>query len=801
MKKKSLVIVESPAKAKTINKILGSGFSVMASMGHVRDLPKNVLGVEEENDFSPSYQILPTRKKIITALKKAAGAVSDVYLASDPDREGEAICWHITEILQTKKNPLTFYRVVFNEITKKAVLRSFDDPGTIDTSKVEAQQARRILDRLVGYKISPLLWKKVRRGLSAGRVQSVALKMVVQREQEIQAFVPEEYWTIKTLLRGSSLPEIMATLLRKKGEKYKIQNGDEAQQVVTALETNPFILKKITKKEKKRRPVPPFTTSKLQQDASRRLKYPVKKTMQVAQGLYEGVELGDEGAVGLITYMRTDSTRVANEALDSVRDFISRAYGSELLPEKPNRYVSKKRTQDAHEAIRPTSLDRTPESVKPYLSRDQFKLYTLIWNRFVASQMKEARYDATQFDIHSGDYELRTTGSVLKFKGFLAVYEESSEPINGDEDKAGLLPELTEGETLELKKIDSDQRFTQPLPRYSEATLVKELEENGIGRPSTYATILSILQNREYTVKEEGRFRPTELGILVAELLEENFKDIMDIGYTARLEEQLDEIEEGKVKWVSALKDFNEKFLKDLDRAKKEMRDIKAETIPTDETCEKCGKPMLIRWGRFGRFMACSDYPKCKNTRDIKNEEASEEAQVNDVEKCEKCGADMVPKRGRFGQFLACSKYPECKNTKKIFINGQGKAEVTQETPLDEKCPDCGSNLIRRTGKFGPFISCTGYPKCRYIKPKELDIHCPKEGCGGKVTERKSKRGRTFYGCNRYPDCDFVSWKVPINKECPECGAFYLVKKITKKGLFVACSEKDCKFQEELKEE
>ncbi len=627
---KSLVIVESPAKAKTINKFLGRDYLVKASMGHVRDLPKSKLGVDVDNGFNPKYVVIPKRKKLLTELKQAAKKVKDVYLAPDPDREGEAICFHLAEELKGPKNKI--HRVMFNEITKKAIQEAFKNPGEIDKKKVDAQQARRVLDRLVGYQLSPLLWEKVRRGLSAGRVQSVALRLVCDREREIQAFKSEEYWSIHAELLGKEPPSFMAKLVKIDGKAFDINNEERARKVASELEKLEFQIAKITAKERKRHPVPPFITSKLQQEAARKLSFTARRTMMVAQRLYEGIELGKEGPIGLISYMRTDSTRVANEALDEVRQYIGQRFGKDMVPDKPNTFRSKKGAQDAHEAIRPTSSMREPDSISDYLDKDEYKLYKLIWTRFVASQMPPAVFDETVVDIKAGRYDLRARGSVMKFPGFLGLYEEGrdeeapkKDAEADDEAKApptetsGKLPKLEKDEQLNLKELKPEQHFTQPPPRFTEASLVKELEEKGIGRPSTYASILSVLQYREYVNKEQRKFVPTELGFLVTDLLVKNFADIMEVEYTARMEELLDEIEEGRANYMKTIDDFYKKFRKDLDEAQINMTNVKAQEIPTEETCDKCGAKMVIKWGRFGHFLACSAYPECRNTREVQN--------------------------------------------------------------------------------------------------------------------------------------------------------------------------------------
>jgi DNA topoisomerase-1 len=805
---KSLVIVESPAKAKTIMKFLGRGHTVKASMGHIRDLPKSKLGVKDNGKFTPTYQVLPGRKKVIDELKKSAEGVDAIYLAADPDREGEAICWHLAEEL--KKINGKIHRVLFNEITKKAVTEAIRSPIKIDQNRVDAQQARRILDRLVGYKISPLLWDKVRRGLSAGRVQSVALRMICDREKEREAFKPEEYWSLIAALAAGQPPEFEARLTKRDGEKFEVTNEKDMKQVLSDLKGATYVVQDVKAREKKRNPLPPFITSRLQTDASRRLGFSVKKTMMVAQGLYEGRDLGgDIGTVGLITYMRTDSTRISNDALGAVREFIKEKYGKESLPAEPRTFPTKKNVQDAHEAIRPTSLEYTPESIRKFLSKDEDRLYTLIWNRFVASQMEAAIFDTTAAEIEAGKYTFRATGSVMKFAGFLSVYDDAPAPKKNaedvsettkeeDSDAAGkLLPPLEKGQKLEPRgDLKPEQHFTQPPPRYGEAMLVKALEENGIGRPSTYASILGTIQSRDYVNKDKGRFVPTELGRLVTELLVESFGDIVEVGYTASLEEELDKIEDGKLDWVKALQDFNVKFEKDLERAATEMRNVKTEETPTDSTCDKCGKPMIIKWGRFGRFMACSGYPECRNTQELADQ-ATGEPPPEIKEECTKCGKGMVLRRGRFGPFLACSGYPDCKTTRKVVVAEDGSIEAKQERVLDEECPKCGQKLVVKHGRFGEFTACSNYPDCRFIKMKEVGVACPKDK--GPIVERRSRKGRTFYGCANYPDCDFVVWKKPIDKPCPKCKAPYVLENKTKReGEFLFCGNEECDYKEIL---
>ncbi|MEO5896462.1 MAG: type I DNA topoisomerase [Vicinamibacterales bacterium] len=797
---KALVVVESPAKAKTINKYLGKNYKVIASMGHVRDLPKSKLGVDVDEGFEPSYEVIASRKKVLKELKDGAKGVDEIFIATDPDREGEAIGWHLAEELGSG-NKKKIRRLMFNEITKKGVLAALDNPTVINKQMVDAQQARRVLDRLVGYKISPLLWDKVRRGLSAGRVQSVALKLVCDREREIEAFVPEEYWNMTARLAGPVPPEFEARLLKKSGSNIKVGNKEQADQVLSDLRAASWVVSSVSTKERKKSAVPPYITSKLQQ-ASR---FPVKKTMMIAQQLYEGIELPGEGAVGLITYMRTDSTRVSEQAITDVREFIGQKFGPDFVPEKANFYKTKKDAQDAHEAIRPTSMQYDPESVRALLTPDQYYLYRLIWNRFVASQMPAAIFDDTTVDIAAAAYLFRVKGSVPKFAGWLAVYERDIPEVRTegpgpdaasveDDDGSGVLPPLAEGDRLDLKELRPEQKFTQPPPRYSEATLVKAMEENGIGRPSTYASIITVIQARDYVNKIEGRFKPTVLGrMLVDRLLSPAFDDILDLNYTRELEEDLDKIEEGTENYKSTLTSFYKKFAKDLDKAKKLMPNFK-EGVAPDPTvdCDKCGKPMVMKAGKFGLFLACSAYPECENTRELETPEVGADGEAIE-EACENCGKPMAMKRGRFGQFLACTGYPECKTTRKIITTKQGMTAAKPDQILDEKCPKCESNLVIKQGRFGEFTACTNYPNCKYVKQKSTGVLCPKDA--GDVVERKSKRGKVFYGCANYPDCDFTLWNRPIAETCPECKAPFLVEKITKKhGRQLVCNNEECSY-------
>src|SRR5467141_259083 len=809
---RSLVIVESPAKAKTINKYLGRDYTVKASIGHVMDLPKKTIGIRLPDDepkkkkrgkgkkskaapekanrkpitlddakiFEPTLQIISGKGKVINDLRKSASTADAVYLAGDPDREGEAISAHLAMVLskpakflipedeEDTKNgkkdgekdakeseaaaagkkggkgkfgkkpaekdkieiepidPKKIFRVTFNEITPKAIRAAFEKPRQVDAQLVDAQQARRVLDRIVGYKISPLLWDKVRRGLSAGRVQTVALRLIVEREQAIRAFIPQEYWTIHAMLDAGELPIFEARLTKKKGEDIEVKNQEAADAIVAAVSKAKWQVASVTLKEKRRNAPPPFTTSKLQQAGYNRLRYTAKRTMALAQRLYEGVELGAEGSVALITYMRTDSVQVSNDALEQVRELIPERFGSAYLPEKPNFYKSKKDAQGAHEAIRPTEVSRTPEDVRKYLEDDVFKLYQLIWQRFVASQMLPAVYDQTTIDINAGDYTFRTTGSIMKFDGFLKVYQipvagaDREDDEKDDEGEGKAQPRVTEWQILKLESIKPEQHFTEPPPRYTEATLVKELEEDGIGRPSTYASIISTIVEREYVKKEQGRFTPTMLGERVSVLLVKSFDDVFDVTFTARLEEELDEIEEGKLPGRDAVREFWEKFVVDLAKAGDEMVSYKA-GIPTGKKCEKCGEGELLeRISRHGFFLGCSRYPDCDFIQDMAPELTDDSNVEGKTEYCDNCGKEMAIKRGRFGTFLACTGYPDCKTTRRL-VAGTRIAHEPDE-PLDEKCALCGNGLVKKHGRFGQFIGCTGYPKCKYTRPITMGI-------------------------------------------------------------------------------
>jgi len=751
----TLVIVESPAKASTIKKYLGAGFEVKASVGHVKDLPKATIGIDIEHDFQPKYVVIDSKKKIIAEIKAAAKKASRVLLAPDPDREGEAIAWHIADEIRDSNSNI--HRVMFNEITKKAVLEAIEHPLELDAKKYESQQARRVLDRLVGYQISPILWTKVRRGLSAGRVQSVAVRVLVEREEEIKAFQTEEYWSVEVQVEGKSPPPFAARVVKVDGEKPVLVSEEHATRALELIrEASPKVTS-VERKERRKNPPAPFITSRLQQEASSKLRFSPKRTMGLAQRLYEGLELGAEGPTGLITYMRTDSTRVSDDAVRDVRTMIASRFSPAHLPAEPNIFKSKKSAQDAHEAIRPTLLDHDPERVRALLTEsgsardareveDLVKLYTLIWNRFVACQMTPAVFDQTTIEIEAGRVGLRASGQVMRFPGFLDVYAETQEDTAADEDGSGSLPDVKEGEVLRLVSENPEQHFTQPPPRYSEATLVRELEEKGIGRPSTYAAILSTVQDRGYAEKKEGRLAPTELGVVVNGLLVKSFPDILNTDFTAQMEEQLDEVEEGAADWIKLLRDFYVPFERDLTRAKVEMRDIKREEEPTEEVCEKCAKPMVIKWGRNGHF-------------------------------------------------LACSGYPECRNTKEYTRNPDGTLTVLPATrPSDQTCPACSSPMVVRRGRFGEFLACSRYPDCKTTSPISLGVACPKPGCGGYLTEKRSKRGKVFFGCSNYAKskCDFVSWDRPMPKPCPQCGAVFIVQKVSRSGSRLRCIAVGC---------
>ena len=768
---KPLLIVESPTKIKTIKKYVGKNYNVAATVGHIKDLPQKELGIDIDNNFKPKYVNIKGKSKVIQSLKKAANDTDTVYLAPDPDREGEAIAFHAADIL--KKKGRQFVRILFHEITKKGITDALSHPLELNYDKFEAQQTRRILDRLVGYQISPLLWRRVQGGLSAGRVQSVAVRIICDRERAIRAFEPEEYWTITADLQAGGPPVFSAALTKKNNKKIKISNRTQVDTILKELEPADFIVDEIKKKTIKKNPFPPFTTSKLQQDSINRLRFSAKKTMMVAQQLYEGIEIGTGGPEGLITYMRTDSTRIASEAAIGAKNLIKDRFGSAYALDKPRFFKNKNKAQDAHEAIRPASVDNTPEKVKPYLNPDQFRLYDLIWKRFVASQMAQALVDQNTILIKADAYTFSLGGTSVKFPGFMALYKVSEDVKANEEDaktnkkdknnKNGqkqALPDLEPGIKLEKKKIIPLQHFTKPPPRFSEASLVKELEEKGIGRPSTYAAILSTIRDKGYVDLVKRYFIPNELGFIVNDLLVSSFPDILDTAFTADMENRLDNIENGTKKALDVLNEFYSSFKEKLESAKKNMLSVKGVGIETGIKCPLCGRPLNIKMGKNGHFIACTGYPDCtfssNYTRDEKGRIKVSETKIDNtkVKDCVKCGKPMVKKEGRFGEFLACTGYPECKYTESL--NGGGQA-------------------------------------------KETGIKCPVKKCSGMIMEKKSRRGKTFFGCNRYPECTFASWDKPVNQKCPECGSPYLIEKETKKdGKFLKCPEKGCKYKIKL---
>ncbi|HOP07366.1 MAG TPA: type I DNA topoisomerase [candidate division Zixibacteria bacterium] len=751
---KNLVIVESPTKTKTLARFLGKDYQILATIGHIIDLPKSKLGIDVEHGFQPDYNVIKGKEKVISELKKAAKKADTIYLAPDPDREGEAIAWHVANNLKPGKDTQVL-RVSFNEITESAVKSAIANPRELDLNLVNAQQARRVLDRLVGYTVSPFLWKTITHSLSAGRVQSVALRLVCERDEEIARFQPQEYWQIEADLQTQHKEKFKARLTKiddrtvvapqekETAGKITIGSEEECQGYIKELEQETYRVADLKQTERVRRPLPPFITSTLQQEAARAIGLTPKATMTVAQQLYEGIELGKEGPTGLITYMRTDSPRIAKEALGAARKYIGKEFGDAYLPSKPVQYSRKGRAQDAHEAIRPTYMSLSPEKLRKKLTPRQFKLYQLIWNRFVASQMNAAVYDVATVDITAGRFLLRTTAQKLKFDGFLRVYQETKEAddANGNGNGNGLdnLPKLAIDETLKLLGLTPSQSFTKPPARFSEASLVKQLEADGIGRPSTYATIISTLKDRKYVDVQERKLHPTDLGRAVNKILVDNFPDLFNVKFTAEMEKELDQVEEGSLDWVKLMQQFYGPFNDTLQELKGKEGEIKKSMVEmTEEKCEKCGSPMVIKWGRNGRFLACSSYPECRNTRPLPEEEAR--AKTN--EKCEKCGRPMVIKTGRFGRFMACSGYPECKNTKAITIG----------------------------------------------------VKCPREGCGGQLVEKQTRSHKIFYGCSNYPKCDYASWDMPVNQACPACHyPFMVLKTSKKKGDFLRCPE--CKTE------
>ncbi len=765
---KNLVIVESPAKAKTLGRYLGKDYTVKASMGHVIDLPVKELGVDLDNEFNPTYQVIHGKSKIINELKKAAKNADEIYLAPDPDREGEAIAWHLASVLP--KADKRIHRVMFNEITKTAVLEAMASPQELNRNLFEAQQARRILDRLVGYKISPLLWKRVRSGLSAGRVQSVAVRIVCEREEEIRRYEQKEYWSILASLLTGGQDSLEARLWSVDGKRVVTRPDEEterkdrfwideekiAEELAGELrQAGSGRVAEVERKQKRRNPQPPFITSTMQREAAVRYGWPARKTMQVAQGLYEGIELGGEGPTGLITYMRTDSTRVAESAIAQARELIGEVYGEKYLPAKPNRFSGKKKggkIQDAHEAVRPTAVELTPDAMKRFLNPDQQKLYTLVWSRFVSSQMAPAIYDQTTINIETADrFVLRVTGSVMKFPGFTRVYTEnleksgSAEIGNGEE---RMLPNIEVGEVLEMKQVTPRQHFTQPPPRFTESSLIRELESNGIGRPSTYASIMSTITDKGYVQRLKGSLRPTDLGFAVTGLLVERFPGILNVQFTARMEGMLDEVEEGQKDWHKLLDEFYRDFAPALEEAKKQRGKV---VVETEVDCEKCGSKMVIRWSKHGAFLGCSTWPECEGTKQFERDE-------------------------------------------------DGEIKIVEEPTTEIKCNKCGSPMIQKKGRYGPFLACSNYPACSNIKPITTGVKCPREGCGGELAEKRTRKGKLFFGCEKYPDCDYATWDRPLDTACPECGKRPLFQKIFRGGRSGDAYCESCKAKFKMEE-
>lgn len=759
---KPLVVVESPTKVRTIKKYLGKKYNVAATVGHIKDLPPKKLGVDVESGFIPEYSTISGKQKIIKSLRQAARDADSVYLAPDPDREGEAIAFHAAEVL--KKKGRKFYRVLFHELTRKAIEEAMASPGKLDIYRYDAQKARRILDRLVGYMISPLLWRKVKGGLSAGRVQSVAVRIICERERAIQAFNPEEYWSVTAELEGENPPPFRAKLIKKGDRKIKIPNETSSNKILDDLEGQQFIVENILKKTTKRNPLPPFITSKLQQEAIRKLRFSAKKTMLVAQQLYEGIDIGPGEPEGLITYMRTDSTRISEEAANDAITYINTTLGKKYAVDSPRFFKNRKKVQDAHEAIRPTNVFNTPEKIKPFLSKDQLALYSLVWKRFVASQMMQALINQNTISVRAGQYIFTVSGSSIKFPGFMALYLSADEEIEAQRDAGtSRLPELKKKEILNLKKMEPKQHFTMPPPRFSEASLVKELEENGIGRPSTYAAILSTIRDKGYVKLINRYFKPSELGFIVNDLLISNFPDLFNVEFTAKLESRLDGIETADEKYQQLLSRFYKNFSKEVDTASEKMLSMRGVGFATGINCPECGKHLNIKVGKNGHYIGCSGYPECgfttNYTRDEKGNIKLAEKSSDDVSDkvCDKCGKPMLIKNGQYGKFMACSGYPDCKNTQSLVLNG-------------------------------------------YLK--DTGVNCPKEKCSGKIVEKKSRRGKIFYSCDNYPDCDFAIWEKPVNKKCPECGADFLVEKKTKKeGKFLLCINQKCGYKEKINTE
>lgn len=741
---KYLVVVESPTKAKTISKFLGKNYKVVSSMGHIRDLPKSKLGIDVENNFEPHYITIRGKGEMLKELKKNAKAAEKVFYAADPDREGEAIAWHLKQYLEGNKDgidpdPGKLCRIEFNEITKDAIKKAVKNPRAIDLDRFYAQQSRRILDRLVGYNLSPLLWRKVRKGLSAGRVQSVAVRLICERQNEIDAFVPEEYWTLEAdLLHDTS--EFTAKLLKIDGKKAEIPNEERINEILADLKDASYLLSSVQKKNRKKSPLPPFTTSSMQQEANQKLNYTAKRTMQLAQQLYEGIAI-DGTNVGLITYMRTDSTRIAEPAQNEALSYIEETFGKDYCPEKPRSYAQKGHIQNAHEAIRPTSVLRTPLSVRNSLSQPQYRLYKLIWERFVASQMADAKVLSTAYDIEAGKYLFRANGNIIEFPGYMQIYK--------SENKNDSLPEIAEGEPLTLKELFPEQHFTQPPAAFTEASLIKTMEKLGIGRPSTYVTIIETIVSRGYVSRKEKTFHPMELGVIVNDLLMQYFPDILNVEFTAKLEEELDKVEEGELSWCSILADFYAPFSVALEKAEEDIGEVELVDEVSDVICEFCGRNMVYKMGRYGRFLACPGYPECRNVKSVDKDGNVEEKNLGESDVvCDKCGRTMVLKKGRYGNFLACPGYPECKNIKSI----------------DE----------------------------------EIGIACTE--CGGALVKKRNKRGRVFYGCKNYPDCQTAYWNLPVEAVCPECGRHMVEKTGRNDTKTIICENKECPTNQKKEE-
>ncbi len=741
---KDLIIVESPAKVKTIKKFMGNNYMVQASVGHVRDLPSKTLGVDEET-YTPQYQVIAGKEKVVAELRSAAAKADTVYLAPDPDREGEAIAWHVAELI--KEENTNVKRIKFNEITPRAVKEALQHPESLNKDLFDAQQARRVLDRLVGYKISPLLWNKIKRGISAGRVQSVALRIIVEREAERRAFVPEEYWLFKLFLEGAEPPVFRADLQKIDGKKAQVRNEAEAKALEERLKGQKFSITGLETKVKERSPVPPFITSSLQQVANQRLGYSAKRTMNVAQKLYEGIELGS-GVQALITYMRTDSVRISDDARDEAKDYITSTFGADYYPPKPRVFKSKNSAQDAHEAIRPVNVRITPDSVKDYLTPEQYNVYKLVWNRFLASQMAAAQVEDCVVDIEAANTQWRAKGEKVIFPGFLKLTPQKSEDVVD-------LPPLSKGQILKLNKLEKEQKFTQPPARYTEAALVKELEEKGIGRPSTYASIISTLQDREYVDMQEKHFVPTDLGAVVCEVLRDNFTQLMDTGFTAQMEELLDKVAEGKQSWLELMKDFSKDFNPTLAKAAKAMKTVKA-GVEAGVNCPDCGKPLMVKFGKAGQFLACSGYPDCGYTSNFTRDEQG---------------------------------------------NIQATAREKAEEQVMGTCEICGKDMVLKSARTGSrFISCSGYPKCKNARPFSTGVPCPK--CGkGSLVEKSSRRGKIFYSCDQYPQCDMALWNWPVPGSCPECGGNILERKTLRGKTYISCPNRECKYKVECEED